>query len=386
MARIPKFKVIDARPKGWRVNVPKLLSDTGERCQRFFETREKANEFASGLREKSKEFGVQARNLAPAVTGDALAALEILKGFDVTLAQCARAYVQQHDLRTNAPTLSDAWEKGLERRKNLRPRTLHNLKSFGNRLPQDFANQNIVDLTPTSIRDALSEITDGATSFQTGLRLISSILGDYVKEGILHENPCRRVQQIKVRSSDEVKLYTVEQAKALFSACRDYPEGLDRKCKACAVPFAFLAFAGLRPKELTRLRWEDVHLDSMNIRLGGSISKTGSTRNVRIHSTLKAWIETIPESNRTGKIVPSRWLQRAARVKREAGLDARELQDALRHSFGSYLLGAENDLDALKTDMGHKHVDTFFNHYHNALTREQALPYWDLIPQNLSFD
>lgn len=380
MARTSKFKVVDARPKGWRVNVPKLYSETGKRCQRFFDTREKANEFASGLREKSKEFGVQARNLSPAVTGDALAAIEILKGFEVTLVQCAKAYVKQHDRRTNAPTLSNAWEKGLERRKNRRDRTIYNLKSFRKRLPQDFVDQNIVDLTSAIIREALIEITNGETAFNTGLRLISSILGDYVKEGILHENPCCRVPQIRVRSSDEVKIYTVEQVEDLFSACRDYPEGKDRNCKACALPFAFLAFAGLRPKELTRLKWENVYLESNSIRIGGSISKTGKTRNVRIQPTLKAWIETIPECDRKGKIIPSRWIEKAARVKREAKLDGRELQDALRHSFGSYLLGAENDLATLRADMGHKHEDTFFDHYHNAVTKEKALPYWNLKP------
>ena len=42
---------------------------------------------------------------------------------------------------------------------------------------------------------------------------------------------------------------------------------------------------------------------------------------------------------------------KAAKVRTEAGIDGREKQDALRHSFGTYTLATENDLDALKADL-----------------------------------
>ena len=117
-----------------------------------------------------------------------------------------------------------------------------------------------------------------------------------------------------------------------------------------------------------------------NIRLGGKVTKTGKTRNVRINPTLRAWIETISEKQRQGRVIPGRWTQKASRVRKEAGLDGLELQDALRHSYGSYKLATENDLNALKSDMGHQHCDVFFNHYHNAMTKEQAAPYWEVLP------
>ena len=380
MPRTPVFKVVNDLTKGWRVNVPAPLSEKGKRQQRFFTTREEANDFAKGLRTRNKDFGSQARNLNPTDTGDAVQALALLRDFNVTLTQCARAYVELHDRRSKAPTLAQAFESGIERRRNLSERSVKNLKGLKRRLPSDFIEFNLVDLAGPNIQAALEEISSGSTAFRTNLRLLSSILGDYSKQGVLHENPCKRVQLPKTRSSDEVTIYTVQQLSDLFIACRDYPDGKDRKCAACGVPFAFLAFAGLRPKELERLRWEDVNIEESHIRISGNISKTGKTRIIRIHKALLVWIETIPASKRIGKITPSRWIQRAGRVKKEAGLDGKVLQDALRHSFGSYLFAVENDIDKLKKDMGHGHKEVFFNFYHKAVSYEKALPYWNIKP------
>ncbi len=379
MARIPKFTPVNGS-KGWRVNVPESLSDSGKRCQRFFPTRQEATDFAKTLKAGFKEFGTQARTLSPGAAEDALGAMEILKDLGVTLSQCAQFYVKQHDLRKNSPTLAKAWEKGLELRKSLSPRHYQNLKGLQKRLPQNFKDQLVVEIDHSHISQVLTEITNGPSAWESGLRLISLILGDCVKDGTLKENPCKRVQIPKVRMNDEVKIYTVEELKALFAACRDYGDGLDRKCSECAVPFAFLAFAGIRPEELPRLYWKEVNLTNGYIRIGGGISKKGTTRNVRINETLRAWIESIPEDQREGKVVPGRWIQKATRVRKEAGLNGHALQDALRHSFASYGLAVEKDVNALKGDMGHKSWDVFFNHYHNAVTKEDAEPYWKILP------
>ena len=30
--------------------------------------------------------------------------------------------------------------------------------------------------------------------------------------------------------------------------------------------------------------------------------------------------------------------------------------------------------------MGHEHIRVFLNHYHRALTPDEALPYWQILP------
>lgn len=379
MGRQIKFAVTKTA-RGWGVNVPPSISESGKRHQPYFPTREKANEFAKTLRDNHKAHGVQARTLTPGAAEDATTALGMLKAFSVSLTVAARFYVDQHDLRQKAPTMAEAWQMGKALRGNLSKRYTESFKNWERRLPKDFAAKNIVDLEPSDISEALKAMTDGATAFRNGLRVISAILGDQVKEGTLKDNPCSRVSTPKVKNDDEVTIYTIKELQALFTACKDYDDGKDKNCSGCAVPFAFLAFAGIRPAELTRLRWDDVNLTNKFIRISGSIAKAGKTRNVRINPTLIGWIKTISENNRIGKIIPGRWLQKATRVRKEAGLDGRELQDALRHSYGSYKLAVEEDMNLLKADMGHQHWEVFFNHYHNALTPEQAAPYWKILP------
>lgn len=362
------------------MNVPATLSDTGKRSQRFFPTRDKATEFSKTLRDNRKEFGQQSRALAPGISDDAVKALALLDDFGITLSECARFYVLHHDLRSKAPTLAVAWKKAREIRGDLSSRYRSTLKNLEGRLPPTFSAMNIVDITPGDISDALTAMTNGPTAWKSGLRIINAVLSDQVKQGTLKENPCSRVVALKVKNDDEVKIYAVEELKALFAACKPYDNGKDRECGECAVPFALLAFAGIRPTELTRLSWEDVSMENSSIRLSGKVTKTGKTRNVRINTTLKAWIETVPIDKRKGRVIPGRWIFKATRVRKEAGLDGREFQDALRHSYGSYKLATENDLDALKADMGHQHCDVFFNHYHNALTATAAAPYWEILP------
>jgi hypothetical protein len=34
----------------------------------------------------------------------------------------------------------------------------------------------------------------------------------------------------------------------------------------------------------------------------------------------------------------------------------------------------------LKSDMGHATIAVFFEHYHKAVTKAEALPYWQVLP------
>lgn len=383
MGRTARFQVKNTA-KGWRVNVPASVSETGSRQQRYFKTRAEAAEFSKNLKSGTKEFGERVRTLSPGDMEDAAEAIRILEPLGSNLITAARYYASMHDARAKAPSLDEAWEQAQKSRGSLSSRYQQNLRSWRKRMPERFAQSNIADIEAMQIQSVLDEITDGVTAWKAGLAMIRLVLADQVKQGLLKDNPCLAVMAPRTRKTEEVTIYSVDQLKALFAACKDYSKGKDRSCSECAVPFAFLAFAGIRPTELTRLRWNDVNLELLSIRLGGNVTKTGKTRNVRINPTLLKWIEFVPKAARIGKIIPGRWTEKATRVRNEAKLDGRELQDALRHSFGSYLLAVENDINALKSDMGHQHVDTFFVHYHNALTRSEAAPYWEILPLGTS--
>jgi integrase len=387
MPRSPSFDYRKT-PKGWLVQIPGSVSDTGRFRRRYFKTRDAAKAECQRLREINKGLQEKAVDIAPDLAADACRARELLAEHDVTLAQTAAFYVAHHDRRSKAPVLSAAWESAIKHREHHRPRTLADFKAWKKALPDWFLVMNTHDITAKDIVKALDQTTKGQTRWKAGLRYISAVLGDVVKSGAISENPVKKVHLKRSRETDdEVVIYTPDELKALFDACKDYPKGEeDRLCAGCAISFAFMAFAGIRPEEITKLRWENVSTELHNIRIGAKIAKKAYRRNVRIQPTLAAWIATVPAEKRTGKIIPPRWRYKAAKVRKKAGLDGREKQDALRHSFGSYLLATENDLDALKADMGHGHMAVFFEHYHKTLTKREALPYWEIVPSGVEIN
>jgi integrase len=270
---------------------------------------------------------------------------------------------------------------GVPRQSSWNYGTMPNVDQWTNEIA--VLTMNCFDISAADIKRALGEVTKGATRWRNGLRYVSAILGDQVKAGLLTKNPAAAVAIARKveHEDDDVTIYTTDELKSLFAACIDYPVGeKDKRCAGCAIPFAVMAFSGIRPDEVTKLKWEHISLELGNIRVGEGVAKKASRRNVRIQPALAAWLNTVPEDKRKGRIIPPRWRYKAAKVRTKAGICGREKQDALRHSFGTYLLAVEGDLDALKADMGHAHMAVFFNHYHKAVTKADALPYWQILP------
>lgn len=390
MGRTAKFKVVKfvKNTSGgpvtlYRVNVPIGHSSSGSRKQPSFPTRSKATTYSKELKERQKRVGLQSLTLSLYDSEDAAKAINMLQGHNVALTEVARFWLDHHDARAKAPTVGAAWEEGIgiKERQGASAKYLVELRAWQRKIPDALKSMNLVDVDADCISSFLDKISGGKAAWKNGKSYFSAIFGLQVKKKRIRENPCAGIIAPKIKSTDEVVIYTIPEIRALFDACREYPASLDRDCKSCAVPFAFLAFAGIRPDELTRMNWSDVRSSQSFIRLGGTITKTGETRNIPINATLKAWIATVPDKLKSGKIVPTRWLRKAARVKREAGLDGRHLQDALRHSFASYLVAIDHNVDAVISAMGHRDKRVFTKHYHNAVERSVAEEYWATLPQ-----
>ena len=89
MPRSPSFDYRKT-PKGWLVEVPPPLSDSGRRERRYFGSRDKAKNEAQSLKERYRQHGEEAAVLPPRVADDATKALEILADCDsVSLCEAA---------------------------------------------------------------------------------------------------------------------------------------------------------------------------------------------------------------------------------------------------------------------------------------------------------
>ncbi|MFM2221100.1 MAG: hypothetical protein RLZZ553_848 [Verrucomicrobiota bacterium] len=380
MARPAKIKVQNTE-KGWLVNIPATYSETGARARRYFKTRELASEFATTLRDNVKDHGAKSVTLSAQITMDALKAVAIMEKFSgVTLTQACQFYARHHDEAAKCPTMKQAFDEAMNRRGNLSIAYQRDMRGLKKRLPAEFMAMNIYEITGKDISAALDSCNGGLTQWRNAFRTLRAILSDQVKSGTIKTNPCANVHQPRVKRNAEVVIYTAKQVQAIFDACKDYQDGDKRACAECAVPFAVLFYAGVRPVEFTRLTWENINLETGFIRLSGDITKTGKTRNIPITDTLRAWLETVPADQREGKIMPQDWRGKSQRVKKEAGICGREYQDAARHTYGSFTVALEG-IDYVRATMGHGHTATFETHYHNALTIPQAREYMEILPQ-----
>jgi integrase len=325
-----------------------------------------------------KEHGTKSVTLSAQLTMDALKAVAIMEKFSgVSLTQAAQFYAKHNDEAAKCPTLAKAITEAKTRRGSLSVAYLRDMRSLEKNLPAEIMAANIYEITGKDIAAALDHACGGLTMWRNGFRTLRAVFGDQVKSGTIKTNPCANVHQPRVKRENEVVIYTPAQIRAIFDACKVYQDGISRNCSDCVAAFAILIFAGVRPAELTRLTWDNVSGDY--IRMGGTITKTGKTRNVHISDTLRAWLDTVPSEKREGQIIPNDWRRKSARVRKNAGIDGHDLQDAARHTYGSFTVALEG-IDYVRATMGHGHTATFETHYHNALTITQAREYMAILP------
>jgi integrase len=133
----------------------------------------------------------------------------------------------------------------------------------------------------------------------------------------------------------------------------------------------------LRPAEIDRLDWEEVHLDRGFIEVTAAKSKTASRRLVTILPNLKAWLE--PAARQNGSVYPVNGRKSTDAARKRAGL-INWPSNALRHSYGSYHLAHFHNSAQTSLEMGHVTSSILFQHYREVVPPEAAKAYWDIYP------
>jgi integrase len=140
------------------------------------------------------------------------------------------------------------------------------------------------------------------------------------------------------------------------------------------------AFAGLRVAEISRLDWEDIHLDRGFIEVAAEKAKTASRRLIKIQPNLKTWLE--PLQKKSGPVEPPNFRKKIDVARARARID-RWPANALRHSFASYHLAKFHDAAALALELGHTSTALLFRHYREVVIPEAASVYWEISPHAL---
>lgn len=371
MGKQATFKINKTEKKGdtfYVIYVPAYLSPLGVAKKMLFKKKidaeKKRAELIAATRTESRETVLSNHEIVDAKRAlERLAEAGLSMSLDraielalPTLRSSGRHVLLDSLLSEFAEVKQDSW----------RPHTRRNFKVVANMAREQFAGLSVAEITPKILSEWLHSF--GRPAYALGLvRTLRPAFSYAVRQGMLPESPFSKLEPIRTTARTGIDIFTPEEARQLMEAA---PED----CKAA---YAMLLFAGIRPVELTRLKWKAVR-DGF-IHLTPDITKTAQVRNIEIEPNLAAWLKSTGTHKPEEPICPTNWKRKNQATRRDAGLANR--QDVARHSYATYHLAKYRDKAALEENMGHTTGSAMlFRHYRAAATPAQAEEYWSILP------
>lgn len=364
--RTPKAKrhgsgILRPMPNGkWRAEV----NDACMRYRKVMDTEREARDYIDAT---VGALHRQAAPLDPIEIEEARRATAMLPP-GVTLGDAVRHYMEFHG-GIASPPLHHALEEFLREKEaaGLRERAINTLRGQCLRVARDLGDLQIADISTAALVDWLDDHGHAGTTRDNYRRALRNLFGWCVRRGYCKGNPVDGITPPRV---DETMpgILTVDQVVQLM---KQLSEAAPRYATAA---MAFGCFAGLRPAEIGRMRWDDVQSD--HIRIGSGVAKTRQQRLVAIQPAMAQWIEFCHDK---GPVLPQNPRKPIERARTMVGITEWP-SDAARHSFATYHYARWQDAAKTAHELGHGSTAMLFRHYRNLATPEEARRYWEIRP------
>ena len=362
-----KFSVKEADRHGkrmWRVT----FTRSNKLTRKFFETKGDAEKFVAEQKAAMRLMGERWVSVPPAAKVELLTAYQRAQKGGYTLTQALDAWEER--TAPNATTLGQLIRAATEARANigLRAATLSNNAHYWKFLLSELGNVPVSTITPEQIRapmrsrgwSALQQIayrTHVGTLFRWGIR-----------NGMVHQNPVERIERPRVEARPPDIFGPRE--------CRRLMEFVRSEFPALLPCVSVMLFAGIRPVESTRLRWDDIRLGQSRIVVESAASKIRQRRLVTIEPALTEWLILTPQNERSGTLAKPVHRLRMEQMRKAFG---HWPADVLRHTFVSYHVAHFRDVPRTALEAGHS-VDILMRHYRELTTPEAAAEFWGIRP------
>jgi integrase/recombinase XerD len=316
-------------------------------------------------------------------------ALDALKSTPYTLHDAARVVAQAHkklephavriddaidehiaaiERRNRSVSVNDAVEQFIGNRKAKGKSEIYirDLETRLGRFKAATGKRLVADITSTDVDHWIQSLGVGPQT-QNNFRAVLSALWTFaLRRGYAATNVIQLVDKASV-VRDHVRTFSVAQLGGLLAAAP--PEYLPVLAVGC--------FAGLRPEEINKLRWEDIDFHERTIRVNASRAKTRKKRFAEIPDNLLAWLQ--PYAGRTGRVAPPN-LRKLRRATMMAAKIEKWPQDVLRHSFASAHYAFHRNPAHTALLLGHRDQNMLLTHYRDPMKPSDATRYWRLVP------
>ena len=282
----------------------------------------------------------------------AKAALAVGRGRVKRAMKCIAAGEEELRRQERTVSFAKAVEAALEARAGKRARTQSDFRyitrRFMKRCP-GLAARRVRAITPQDCAGYIEAAFDTPRQRQKARLILSGVFSTARRRGWCSENPVAQVERPQVVEKP-IAILEPEEITTLLRTAAEYEGG------KCLPAVGMMLYAGIRPHEVARLRWEQVNLQEHSICILPRHSKTGGARLVTIHPPLAAILQQHRQDPER-RICPPQWALHWRRVRCQAGWQSRThswTPDVLRHTFASYHLGHFRSYAELQLEMGHR--------------------------------
>jgi integrase len=241
------------------------------------------------------------------------------------------------------------------------------------KMQKHFGGVTVAELTAPNLLGYLELGRPALKTYNNRRGIVSTFLKFSFHRGWVIENPIAKVPHHRIRRKrGSAKTLTAAQAATFMEKMESFEGGR-------WVPyFALCLFAGIRPSvpggEITRLKPEDVNLETSVISISAEVSKVREPRRVAIHPNLAAWLQAYP-LKKFRLIVPN-GQQRRSRIAQEHGLS----HDVLRHTFISMFVAKYRSIGEAAIQAGNSE-SIIRRHYLDLKSPEEGEQFFGILPQ-----
>lgn len=174
-------------------------------------------------------------------------------------------------IRNEEMSIKDGLLLYLETKRELRPNSLRDIRYLGNRLIKSnpkLGGTYFSELKVADCEQYLSSTFKTPSQFNKARTMLYGLFEFAIKREWCDKNPIKLIEKRKVVEKEIVPL-TNTQAESLLKSAKV------QKNSECLPAVGLLLFAGIRPREVRRLKWKDIDLEEGFITVHSHCSKTG---------------------------------------------------------------------------------------------------------------
>lgn len=251
--------------------------------------------------------------------------------------------------------------------KPLRPRSEKSLRWMANTFKADFGDARIKQIDKGRLDKYLRDKKVSNRSRKNLRNYLGQFFNWAVRKGYYDKNPVEEIE-IHVQNSTP-KFFKLEQCVAILK------QVLKEENNSMMAYFTLCLFGGVRPEEAQRMAWKpNVKMDTREIYIPASISKTKKDRMFNMPSLLNVWLNYCSQDE---LLIPANFRRLKDRVIK--GLKFDWIQDGLRHTFATFHYARHKNLEELRHIMGNSPaiIERF---YKGAISSDVVKTFWNLLP------